>query len=184
MESEEGARALVDTQAILDERIASLRAFSEHLWDMKQLDIAFEHSDAEHRNEIIRGHLWIGEQSTDGSDFDAIVSLGCPNTTYHTHQNVAYHRIIASDSPYTDLSQHFDEACDFIHQYRDRRVLIHCQAGVSRSATICIAYLMKHFGLFLDGAYMAVKGARKIICPNIGFMKQLIEYERQLSKIK
>jgi hypothetical protein len=182
MESEEGVQTLVDTQAILDERIASLRAFADHLWDMKHSDMTFEHATATHRNEIIRGHLWIGEQSTDGSKFDAIVSLGCQDTTYHTHPNIAYHRIVVQDSRYADLSRHFDAACDFIHAYRAKRVLVHCQAGISRSATICIAYLMKHFGLFLDAAYMAVKGARKIICPNIGFMKQLIEYERQLSK--
>lgn len=168
-------------QKVLDDRIASLRASAEHLWDMKQLDIAFAHTDTEHRNEIIRGHLWIGDALTDGSAFDAIVSVGCANTAYPTHTGVAYHRIIAGDSKEEDLLRHFDAACDFIHSHRDKRVLVHCQAGVSRSATICVAYLMKHGGLFLEGAYMTVKGARKIICPNIGFMKQLIVYEEQLN---
>jgi hypothetical protein len=173
MESEEGVQA---------DRIASLRASVEHLWDLKHVNIAFDHSDAQHRNEIIRKRLWIGDQLTDGSAFDAIVSVGCQNTTYHTHPEVEYHRIIADDSRSANLLQHFDAACDFIHTHRDKRVLVHCQAGVSRSATICIAYLMKHCGLFLEGAYMTVKGARKIICPNIAFMKQLIEYESNLNR--
>lgn len=60
------------------------------------------------------------------------------------------------------------------------RTLVYCVAGVSRSASICIAYFMKHHQLSLLEAYNYVKLKRPRIKPNCGFFKQLIEYEKQL----
>ena len=56
------------------------------------------------------------------------------------------------------------------------KVFIHCKAGVSRSATITIAYLMKKYKLTYEEALMYVRSKRSIICPNAGFVKQLKHY--------
>ena len=50
------------------------------------------------------------------------------------------------------------------------------QAGVSRSATIVLAYLMTIGDYDLDKALQIVKGARGYIQPNPGFMSQLRKY--------
>ncbi|CAG5124219.1 unnamed protein product, partial [Candidula unifasciata] len=60
------------------------------------------------------------------------------------------------------------------------KTLVHCLAGVSRSATICIAYLVKYQHMTLEEAYKHVKKRRPVIHPNPGFWRQLIDYERRL----
>ena len=50
---------------------------------------------------------------------------------------------------------------------------MHCYAGVSRSVTIIIAYLIKKFGWDLSTAYDFIKAKRVVAKPNEGFMAQL-----------
>lgn len=64
------------------------------------------------------------------------------------------------------------------------RVLVHCQAGVSRSPTIVIAYLMKHTRMTMVDSYKFVKSRRLIISPNLNFMGQLVEWETALQASK
>lgn len=52
--------------------------------------------------------------------------------------------------------------------------------GISRSATIVIAYLMSRFGMSLPQAYSYVKGKRPEVGPNRHFMRTLVNYEQEL----
>mmetsp|Transcript_4438 Transcript_4438/g.8017 ORF Transcript_4438/g.8017 Transcript_4438/m.8017 type:complete len:270 (-) Transcript_4438:179-988(-) len=52
-------------------------------------------------------------------------------------------------------------------------VLIHCASGVSRSVSVCVAYLIARGGLSYEEALEAVKVNREQACPNLGFQQQL-----------
>lgn len=80
------------------------------------------------------------------------------------------------------VDKFFDETHNFIEEARRNKcnILVHCKAGISRSPTIAIAYLMKWKRLQLHEAYEFVKQCRPQISPNLNFMGQLINYEKQL----
>ncbi len=58
-------------------------------------------------------------------------------------------------------------------QQHGGRVLVHCSQGVSRSVTLVIAYLMWRHGQCFEEAFAAVKAARGVANPNIGFVCQV-----------
>lgn len=58
-------------------------------------------------------------------------------------------------------------------------VLVHCNAGVSRSSSVVIGYLMQTEALSFEDAYDQVKLARPSIHPNRGFHQQLQSYKPQ-----
>lgn len=98
--------------------------------------------------------------------------------TTHLH----YKWIPVEDSHTADISSHFQEAIDFIDCVREKggKVLVHCEAGISRSPTICMAYLMKTKQFRLKDAFDYIKQRRSVVSPNFGFMGQLLQYESEI----
>ncbi|ORX88088.1 DSPc-domain-containing protein, partial [Anaeromyces robustus] len=78
------------------------------------------------------------------------------------------------------LSKYFDKAFDFINESRNKKkaVLVSCQQGVSRSASLIIAYIMKTLHLNVAQAYAFVKLRNPHISPNLNLMNQLTEFEK------
>jgi len=60
------------------------------------------------------------------------------------------------------------------------RILVHCHQGISRSATLVIAYLMWLQGMDYKEGFRFVKEKRSIVCPNLGFMAHLAAFEERL----
>jgi len=84
-------------------------------------------------------------------------------------------KINVDDSPETNMTEWFVTATEFINEARikGKCVYIHCAQGVSRSATICIAYMMLHANIKYENAYRFVEMCRDVILPNEGFVQQL-----------
>ncbi len=62
--------------------------------------------------------------------------------------------------------------------------LVHCRVGVSRSATICIAEIMRSLGLSFPRAYCFVRARRLnvIIQPHLRFSYELLKWEEKLRR--
>ena len=65
---------------------------------------------------------------------------------------------------------------------KEGNVLVHCIAGLSRSASVVIAYLMDSRGIRRDKALQMVKNKRPEICPKEWFLEELLAYEKVLFK--
>ncbi|XP_077461900.1 dual specificity protein phosphatase 5 [Stigmatopora argus] len=93
-----------------------------------------------------------------------------------------YKWIPVEDSQMADISSHFQEAIEFINHIKQSggKVLVHCEAGISRSPTICMAYIMRTQQLKMDAAFDIIKERRAVISPNLSFMGQLLQFELEV----
>ena len=88
------------------------------------------------------------------------------------------------DSETQDIKQYFDQSGKFIDDAikNGGRVMVHCHAGISRSSSIILAYLIKYKNMSFDEALATAQKKREKINPNPGFVKQLKEYEAIVRK--
>ncbi|XP_072726557.1 dual specificity protein phosphatase 13A [Ciconia boyciana] len=99
---------------------------------------------------------------------------------------IDYYGVPAHDLPSFDISQFFFSAAQFIHNALNTpgaKILVHCAVGVSRSASLVLAYLMINHHLPLVEAIKTVKEHRWI-SPNRGFLKHLRNLDVQLRQKK
>lgn len=107
------------------------------------------------------------------------VAKGCRN---YFEDDLEYFNLPVLDICEEDISTIFQKSYDFIEQVHlsGGKVLVHCNAGISRSATICAAYLMKRQGLTMDEALKTIKEKRNCISPNFGFLLKLMKLQDTL----
>jgi protein-tyrosine phosphatase len=92
---------------------------------------------------------------------------------YITHENIEYHDIYIEDSVKSHFTKEIlDNALLFIREAKGP-VLVHCKAGISRSATIVIAYLMVYNNKSFRESRLFLKSKRELISPNSTFIKDL-----------
>ncbi|XP_040591896.1 dual specificity protein phosphatase 13 isoform X2 [Mesocricetus auratus] len=97
---------------------------------------------------------------------------------------VEYYGIEADDNPFFDLSVYFLPVARYIRDALNTpqsRVLVHCAMGVSRSATVVLAFLMIFENMTLVDAIQTVQ-AHRDICPNSGFLRQLQVLDNRLRR--
>ena len=101
----------------------------------------------------------------------------CP-FSYSQYDYITHKIISIYDIEEIDITAVFNEAFSFIEEnLKHGSILIHCQAGISRSPSVLIGYLMWNMKIGFKEAFEIVRKGRKIILPNRGFVKQLKNYE-------
>jgi len=109
--------------------------------------------------------------------------LNCAKEWKNYHPEIfTYHNANFMDVEDQSIVEHFDKCFEFIERAKtqNKRILVHCIIGKSRSASVVIGYLMKSQKMTLKESYEYVKNKRNMIQPNEGFMKQLLMYEVDL----
>ena len=95
-----------------------------------------------------------------------------------------YLHIDIDDTDVAPILKFVDRANAFLDEglRSNEHVLVHCQSGMSRSATLVIAFLMSRRGMSLADAYETTRSARPVILPNRGFFSALQRHELALGR--
>ena len=111
-----------------------------------------------------------------------IVRLGDEHdlALYATHPGIEYHTVEIKDTVRVHLtSAILNGAIDFILS-ATTPVLVHRRAGVSRSAAVAMAYLIKVHKRTYREAKVEVRGRRPCASPNTTFLKDVQSFDRAL----
>ena len=144
---------------------------------------------------IIQDKLFLGD-SSDAKNYDILHALGITHilniTTnvdnYFEDKNITYKRLKILDRSNDETLKIFGDnitnCVEYIHnslsQNNNNKVFVHCQFGISRSASMVIGYIMKYRNMTYMDAFNYVKQRRSLVNPNAGFVKQLKLYESSL----
>eukprot|EP01001_Neometanema_parovale_P011109 NODE_7346_length_773_cov_73.209231_g7104_i0.p1 GENE.NODE_7346_length_773_cov_73.209231_g7104_i0~~NODE_7346_length_773_cov_73.209231_g7104_i0.p1 ORF type:complete len:224 (+),score=16.78 NODE_7346_length_773_cov_73.209231_g7104_i0:49-720(+) len=137
------------------------------------------------------GFLWLGNIRA-ASDLEWLQSTGISAVVNATRtppffpDQFEYHSVAvvdrATDAP--ALSRLLEPACEFISEQKaaGKKVLVHCEYGISRSCTIILSSMMKSTERPLPDLFKEIAALRPIVCPNAGFKLLLVQFERFLSQ--
>lgn len=136
----------------------------------------------------INAVISVGEKLSWLNEEDFAVTKNEANNVhiYKSESMSVYHVDNLLDNGQDPLLHSLNDVLKFIEEQRRRdsgsKILVHCMVGVSRSATVVIAEVMKELKLSLVRAYMFVRVRRLniIIQPNLLFIYELLKYEEYL----
>lgn len=103
------------------------------------------------------------------------------NEEFYRPYGIKFKGFDMDDLPSVDISRHFPEASAWIDEAVSSggRIYVHCWAGLSRSATLVLAYLIERKGMTVEKAVNTVYLERRIR-PNSGFLRKLVIYDLKL----
>jgi len=135
--------------------------------------------------QLIDGHLFMGSKIA-AKNRDLLLARNIKYVLNMTDEipnyypdDFQYLKLNFQDKMDEKLETCFEECFAFIEKARIEHcgVLVHCQAGISRSASICLAYMIQVKGASLRNAWLNMKEKRPQAGPNKGYWQQLIDFE-------
>lgn len=109
-------------------------------------------------------------------NYNVVAILSAVGNLYKNRiESVKYVDLQLHDSEDQSLEDAIEELNKLVMNYKDKGViLVHCAAGVSRSASILIGHLIQIEGLTYENALAEMRSTRPVANPNTGFVKQLL----------
>lgn len=119
------------------------------------------------------------------NNINRVLSIQCKEINKRKQQKfqelgIDYQFIEASDCSATNLKQYFPEVCRYLDSNKDGNTLVHCQQGISRSATLCLAFMMRQLDTNFDDSFNMLRQRRHCVSPNFSFLGQLKAWENEL----
>ena len=96
----------------------------------------------------------------------------------YEEKDFIHKKINIEDYSGENIIQYFGDCLNFMND--KEKILVHCMAGASRSATIVIAYIMWNKKMKFNNALNLVKSKRAVVNPNRGFKEQLKIFDKLL----
>jgi len=131
--------------------------------------------------DLVEEGLYLGNRSG-GSDKDllakngieVIVNIGAHQKT-EVQDGFENHIIRLGDNPKADLTSVLPQCFSAIDDAmsKSKAVLVHCDAGASRSASVVCAWLMRKYHIDFNEALRRLREKRPCVDPNAGFQRQL-----------
>lgn len=137
----------------------------------------------------VLAHIYFGG-STVAQNFDILhackithilncVGYVCPE---YFPEDFHYKTLWLQDHPGEDILCLLYNVFDYFEEVREQggRVFVHCIQGVSRSASLVIAYLIWRERRPYEEVFDMVKAVRCVISPNVGFTFQLLQWQSRI----
>jgi hypothetical protein len=101
---------------------------------------------------------------------------------YREYDKLIEVKIPLEDSFKQNITDIFPTAIEQVKELNDEglKIYIHCYAGISRSASFVIYYLMKYHKMKFEDAFKYVRERRYCVQPNASFVEQLKYLEKNL----
>ncbi|KAF9190233.1 hypothetical protein BGZ50_000340 [Haplosporangium sp. Z 11] len=185
----------IDSYTNNSSKMSSL--MSQHLQQQQQYhqryDDAFMEEGGDNGEQeiscILPNFLYLGPEIATEEQVQELERLGikrvlnmareCEDVLVSDRQGIEYHKVGVLDNVEEDVSTGLLQAVDIISASMDAPIYVHCKAGKSRSVTATIAYLITQLHWSLNKAYNHVLTQRPCMCPNIGFVTELMRMEEQ-----
>jgi protein tyrosine phosphatase len=110
------------------------------------------------------------------------------------YTNILCLHYYAEDKEEFNISQYFEKFIVLMNDNPNKKILVHCLVGMSRSATIVMAYMLwsyikthsfeESFEYTVQDLLDDIKEKREFVDPNIGFINQLNIFRSQLLQPK
>ncbi|KAJ8902311.1 hypothetical protein NDN08_006718 [Rhodosorus marinus] len=175
-----------DVYRCVDEEFGStIRSEHKRFIDEKMIMVMGQMEEA---SEVFDNFLYLGSEWNAGNmkeletnSIDCILNVTKEIPSIESDDFIQ-HRVPVADRESENLLEWIPDTVDFMMQAERRgsRCLVHCQRGISRSASMVVAYGMKSRGWTLEESLKHVRKRRDIVKPNRGFLAQLKQYESSL----
>ncbi|CAF0917124.1 unnamed protein product [Didymodactylos carnosus] len=133
-------------------------------------------------------HVFVGN-STDAQNRDRLnqhhithIVNATPDIPCKWENDYRYLRVSILDLLSENIRQHFIPVSNFIDEAvrNNGNVLVHCSAGISRSPTLVLAYMINLLNMPFQEACCKMQSSRQIVAPNVSFLGQLLEFEKKI----